>query len=91
MHLSLEATHLGAIRVEIHDSGRGIPRDMLEHLFEPFAGRREGGSGLGLAIAQRIIRAHGGRIDAENLPEGGASFRFELPVCMQPPQAGEAT
>jgi signal transduction histidine kinase len=85
VHLSLRAMPMGIIRVEIRDSGRGIPPDMLEHLFEPFSGRREGGSGLGLAIANQIIQAHGGRIDAGNLPGGGASFRFDLPACAQPP------
>jgi signal transduction histidine kinase len=84
VHLSLGAMPTGTIRVEIRDSGRGIPQDMLEHLFEPFAGSREGGSGLGLAIAQRIIRAHGSRIDAENLPSGGALFRFDLPTFVPP-------
>lgn len=85
VHLSVSATPMGTVRVEIRDSGPGIPEDMLEHLFEPFSGRREGGSGLGLAIAQRIMRAHGSRIDAENLPNGGASFRFDLPMCAEPP------
>jgi two-component system sensor histidine kinase HydH len=91
VHLSLAATPAGTIRVEIRDSGRGIPGDMLQHLFEPFAGHREGGSGLGLAIAQRIIRAHGSRIYAENLPAGGALFRFDLPTCARPPGSKEVT
>jgi two-component system sensor histidine kinase HydH len=84
VYLSLGPTPVGSIRVEIRDSGCGIPEDMLEHLFEPFAGRREGGSGLGLAIAQRIILAHGSRIDVENLAGGGASFRFDLPMAEDP-------
>jgi two-component system sensor histidine kinase HydH len=87
VHLSMVATPAGAVRVEIRDSGRGIPEDILEHLFEPFAGRREGGSGLGLAIAQRIIIAHGSRIAAENLPAGGALFRFDLPGYAESPRS----
>jgi two-component system sensor histidine kinase HydH len=89
VHLSITSTSAGTIRVEIRDSGRGIPDDMLGHLFEPFAGRREGGSGLGLAISQRIVIAHGGRIEAENLSEGGALFRFDLPLAgrnLEPPE-----
>jgi two-component system sensor histidine kinase HydH len=88
VQISLRATRTGTVRIEIRDSGRGVPKDMLKHLFEPFAGRRNGGSGLGLAIAQRIIQAHGGHIDAENLPDGGASFRFDLPLYVKPPATG---
>jgi two-component system sensor histidine kinase HydH len=84
--LKMSATPARSLRVEVRDSGRGIPADLLENLFQPFAGRREGGSGLGLAIAQRIVLAHGGRIIAENLPEGGASFRFEIAGCEEPPR-----
>lgn len=81
VRMSIASTSAGTVRVEIRDSGGGIPEDMLEHLFEPFAGRREGGSGLGLAISQRIVIAHGSRINAENLVEGGALFRFDLSIA----------
>jgi len=89
VHLSMVRKPEGMLRVEVRDSGRGIPEDMLESLFEPFAGKREGGSGLGLAIAQRIVQAHGSVIDVRNLPGGGASFWFDLPVCSQEPGSPE--
>jgi two-component system sensor histidine kinase KdpD len=44
------------------------------------------GAGLGLAICQSIIKAHGGRIWAENRPKGGAIFRFTLPLEGEPPE-----
>jgi two-component system sensor histidine kinase HydH len=91
VHLSLCGKPMGMLHVEVRDSGQGIPEDMLENLFEPFAGRREGGSGLGLAIAQRIVQAHGGRIEVRNLPHGGASFWFDLPGCARPPGPEEVT
>ncbi|MGD8628632.1 MAG: HAMP domain-containing sensor histidine kinase [bacterium] len=79
VRLSVSVTPDGLLNFEVCDSGRGIPEHMLEKVFEPFEGEREGGSGLGLAIAQGIIRAHGSRIMAVNAPGGGASFSFRLP------------
>jgi two-component system sensor histidine kinase HydH len=79
IHLSVRSAASGKVLFEVCDSGKGIPDEMLENLFEPFAGRREGGTGLGLAIAQRIVQAHGSRIEAANLSRGGACFRFDLP------------
>jgi signal transduction histidine kinase len=58
----------------VRDAGPGLPEDELERVFEPFhrvasdRARDSGGAGLGLAIAARVMRAHGGRIEARNLP-----------------------
>lgn len=80
VQLRMGLTSAGMLRFEIRDAGPGIPDEMLETLFEPFSSRRKGGNGLGLAIAQQIVQAYGSRISATNLPEGGATFQFELPV-----------
>jgi len=72
------------LRITIEDSGPGIPRTALPHVFEPFyraPGPHAGsGSGLGLAVAEGLIRAHGGRIWAENGARGGAAFTIALPA-----------
>ena len=57
------------------DAGSGIPPDRLEQIFEPFVTTKPQGLGLGLAICRSIVTAHGGRLEAGNTPEGGASFR----------------
>jgi two-component system sensor histidine kinase BaeS len=73
------------IRLDVHDSGPGIPEESLPHLFERFyradkaRSRAEGGSGLGLAIARKIAEAHGGSLTAANHPQGGAVISLTLP------------
>jgi signal transduction histidine kinase len=71
------------VKVSIADSGCGIPADKLQQIFEPFFTTKEKGTGLGLAIARTIIERSGGEISAENRPNGGAVFRFSLPLVKE--------
>jgi two-component system sensor kinase FixL len=68
------------VEISVTDSGRGIPPELLPQLFDSFFTTKQDGMGLGLAIARSIIDAHRGRISAENNSDGGATFRFELPI-----------
>jgi two-component system, OmpR family, sensor histidine kinase KdpD len=79
----------GAVMVEIADRGPGLPPGDEQRIFEKFyrrshAGERSG-AGLGLTICRAIVEAHGGRIWAENRPDGGAALRFTLPMQGAPP------
>jgi two-component system, OmpR family, sensor histidine kinase VicK len=67
--------------VKVKDSGSGIDPEISPKLFEKFATKSEKGTGLGLFISKNITEAHGGRIWAENNPDGlGATFAFSLPI-----------
>jgi two-component system, OmpR family, sensor histidine kinase KdpD len=77
-----------AVTVEVADHGPGLPRGGEDKVFEKFyRGLPTGGrgAGLGLAICQGIVKAHGGHIWAQNLPEGGVAFLFTLPLAGTPP------
>jgi two-component system sensor histidine kinase KdpD len=77
--------------IEIADRGPGIPAGMEERVFERFRRGAPGsapGVGLGLAIARAIAEAHGGTLEAENRPGGGATFRMSLPAAERPPMDG---
>jgi len=77
------------LTVEVADRGAGIPAGDEEKIFEKFyrvlGAGDAGGTGLGLAVCRAIVKAHGGRIWAENRAGGGAVFRFTLPVEGVPP------
>jgi len=67
-------------KVSVTDFGTGIDETDIERLFEPFYTTRADGLGMGLSISQKIIKDHGGTIEASNNAEGGATFAFSLPV-----------
>lgn len=68
------------MRVTVRDFGSGIDEAIWDKLFQPFFTTKKSGMGMGLAICKSIIVDHGGRIWAENHPEEGALFCFELPA-----------
>jgi len=70
------------IGIEIHDTGKGVPGELRERIFQPFyttKGKGKG-TGLGLAVSKRIVEEHGGSIDVANNAAGGAVFKIVIPV-----------
>jgi signal transduction histidine kinase len=69
-----------SIRVGVRDFGPGIDPAKLDDIWQPFFTTKSTGMGMGLSVSRSIIEAHGGRISAENDPDGGAIFFIEIPI-----------
>lgn len=80
--ISVDIVQVSADEVEVAvtDNGGGVQQTVLTRLFQPFTTTKTEGVGIGLALSKRIVEAHGGTIVGENRPEGGATFRFLLPL-----------
>jgi two-component system sensor histidine kinase HydH len=76
----------GAVRVDVTDTGPGIPPEILPRIFEAYFSSKKTGTGLGLPIARRIVEEHGGILDVFTEVGKGTRFTLFLPV----PPAGEA-
>lgn len=78
----LMATETGPpkIEVEVRDTGVGLADEDVPNVFEAFFTTKPDGMGMGLAICRSIVEAHDGKMFAAAGPDGGASFRFTLPV-----------
>lgn len=75
-----------AVIVMVDDVGPGVPTEMRDMLFRPFASKnKSGGTGLGLAVTHKIVQEHKGRIMVEDSPLGGARFIVELPLVLEKP------
>jgi signal transduction histidine kinase/CheY-like chemotaxis protein len=85
--IQLRATQVGdMVRIDIHDTGVGIPPEALERIFIPFeqadasTARSFGGIGLGLPIAKSLVEAHGGTLSVSSFVGQGSIFSFTLPI-----------
>jgi two-component system nitrogen regulation sensor histidine kinase NtrY len=68
----------GGVRIEIRDHGPGVPREMIDRIFDPYYTGKEGGTGLGLALVKQTIEMHGGTISLSETPGGGATFTVRM-------------
>lgn len=75
-----EADDDGFVSVVVEDDGSGLDHEAMERMFEAFYSRKSGAMGMGLTVCRSIAELHGGRIVPRNRPEGGAEFRFSIPV-----------
>jgi signal transduction histidine kinase len=83
--IEVSATARGSfVAISVRDTGRGIPPDYLDRIFEPFVqapNAPAGGAGLGLSIARRIVEAHGGQLAVRSQVGQGTTFTFTMPVA----------
>ncbi|HLB49843.1 MAG TPA: GAF domain-containing protein, partial [Anaerolineales bacterium] len=76
-----------AVKVQLSDTGKGMPPEVMSRLFEPFVTTKEHGSGLGLSISYRIIQSHNGQFSVASQEGKGSTFSILLPL--QQPAAGD--
>ncbi|MCI5224900.1 MAG: PAS domain S-box protein, partial [Candidatus Electrothrix sp. AR4] len=69
------------VHITIQDTGTGIPREIIDRIFDPYFSTKKEGNGLGLAISHSIITKHGGRITVRSKPEQGTLFSIYLPAA----------
>jgi PAS domain S-box-containing protein len=70
----------GSVQLRISDTGRGMPKEVLENLWKPLQTTKAKGMGIGLAIVKRIIEAHDGEIGVESKTGEGTTFTIRLPI-----------
>ena len=75
---------LGEVRLDVKDTGRGVPFHVQAHIFDRFVGRDRGGPGLGLALVKALVELHGGWVALESEPGSGSTFTCHLPETQQP-------
>jgi signal transduction histidine kinase len=86
--VSLSATRApGEARLQVADTGRGIPFHVQAHIFDRFSGGDRGGPGLGLALVKALVEMHGGWVALESEPGAGAAFTCHLPEAGLTPEA----
>ena len=71
------------LRLEVEDTGSGVPTELLPQIFDPWVTTKPQGkgSGLGLSIARQVVSSHGGTIRVDNRPGTGAVFTIDLPAA----------
>jgi len=87
--IALVGTHNGRLQVVTSDNGKGIPRENIDKLFDPFFSTKKKGTGLGLAIVKSIIEGHGGDIDVESDPGKGTKFIVTLNPYVLPEEVSD--
>lgn len=71
------------MEIRVADDGRGIRKEHIDRVFDPFFSTKDRGTGLGLAIVSAVVNAHGGFIDVESKPGEGTSFTIGLPMLRE--------
>lgn len=80
-----EMVDAGTVRIDVEDTGAGIPKETLEKIFAPFFTTKARGTGLGLAVVKKVADRHKGRIEATSVVGQGTCFKLFIPVVQNPP------
>jgi nitrogen fixation/metabolism regulation signal transduction histidine kinase len=89
--IMIETKRVGdQVALTVVDNGPGFQGGLLEQAFDPYVTSKPKGTGLGLAIVRRIVEEHGGQVEVDNAPQGGARVRITLPAIAREARRAEA-
>jgi nitrogen fixation/metabolism regulation signal transduction histidine kinase len=89
--IMIETKRVGEqVALTVVDNGPGFQGGLLEQAFDPYVTSKPKGTGLGLAIVRRIVEEHGGQVEVDNAPQGGARVRITLPATAREARRAEA-
>jgi nitrogen fixation/metabolism regulation signal transduction histidine kinase len=89
--IMIETKRVGdQVALTVVDNGPGFQGGLLEQAFDPYVTSKPKGTGLGLAIVRRIVEEHGGQVEVDNAPQGGARVRITLPAAAREARRAEA-
>ncbi len=80
-----EMTDPGTVRIDVEDTGPGMPKETLEKIFAPFFTTKARGTGLGLAVVKKVADRHKGRVEVTSVVGQGTCFKLFIPVVQNPP------
>lgn len=79
VELQVAQAESGRAQILVRDSGKGIPQEIIQRIFDPFYTTKPTGMGMGLAISRSIVEAHGGELCVSSIPGCGTAFEIRLP------------
>ncbi len=82
-----EVVDPGTVRIDVEDTGCGMPRETVEKIFAPFFTTKARGTGLGLAVVKKVADRHKGRVEVSSEVGKGTCFKIYLPIVQAPPPA----
>jgi signal transduction histidine kinase len=87
LYVRSELVDAGTVRIDVEDTGCGMPKETAEKIFAPFFTTKARGTGLGLAVVKKVADRHKGRVEVSSVVGKGTCFMLYLPVLQNPPQA----
>lgn len=86
VHVRSEVVDPGTVRIDVEDTGCGMPKETVDKIFAPFFTTKARGTGLGLAVVKKVADRHKGRVEVTSVVGQGTCFKLYLPIVQNPPQ-----
>ncbi|OGR67013.1 MAG: hypothetical protein A2081_03315 [Elusimicrobia bacterium GWC2_61_19] len=87
IYVRSEVVDAGTVRIDVEDTGSGMPKETAEKIFAPFFTTKARGTGLGLAVVKKVADRHKGKVEVSSVVGKGTCFKFFIPIVQNPPPA----